>query len=134
MQGWLNGYAKEVRLVHQVFTNNDGSTGIWHAATSRAISALFPSSYKKRVASGGLSQEPEIQCRSGEVPDTDAAHAKQPHLDVHLHGLQARMFECLSVKTKLNPMALRAKLRTNATRSAFLKNYDSSLLLRKVTY
>ena len=28
-------------------------------------------------------------------------------------------FECLSVKTKLNPMALRAKLLTNATRSAF---------------
>ena len=36
--------------------------------------------------------------------------------------------ECLSVKTKLNPTALRFKLLTNATRSAFEK------LLRKVSY
>ena len=30
LQGWLQGYAKETRLVRQVFTNKDGSTGILH--------------------------------------------------------------------------------------------------------
>ena len=34
IQGWLNGYAKEVRLVRQVFTNKDGSTGILHLVCS----------------------------------------------------------------------------------------------------
>ena len=34
MQGWLKGVAKAVRLVRQVFTNKDGSTGILHLACS----------------------------------------------------------------------------------------------------
>ena len=34
MQGGLKGYAKAVRLVRQVFTNKDGSTGILHLACS----------------------------------------------------------------------------------------------------
>ena len=114
---------KRHRLVCLVFTNKDGSAGILHLACSDITYdyEASPRATKKRVASGGLPQKPEIQRRYGEFPDTDAAHAKQPHLHVHLRGLQARMFECFSVKTKLNHMALRAKLLTNATRSAFEK-------------
>ena len=95
LQGWLKGYAKETRLVRQVFTNKDGSTGILHLVCSD-ITCNYDAttmSYKKRWQVGGLSQEPEIQRRSGEVPNTNAAHAKQPHLHGHLRGLQARMLE-----------------------------------------
>jgi hypothetical protein len=34
LQGWLKGYAKAIRWVRQVFTNKDGSTGIFHIAYS----------------------------------------------------------------------------------------------------
>lgn len=34
VQGWLNGYAKEVRLVRQVFTNKDASTGTLYLVCS----------------------------------------------------------------------------------------------------
>ena len=97
LQGWLKGYAKETRLVRQVFTNKDGSTGILHLASGMQRHHVQLRRYyhelQKTVASWGLSQEPEIQRRSGEVPNTNAAHAKQPHLHGHLRGLQARMLE-----------------------------------------
>ena len=50
MQGWLNEYAKGVRLVRQVFTNKDASTGILHLVCS-AIACdydAFTANYKKR--------------------------------------------------------------------------------------
>ena len=34
LQGWLKGYAKETRLVRQVFTNKDGSTGTMYLVCS----------------------------------------------------------------------------------------------------
>ena len=33
IEGWLNGYAKETRLVRQVFTSKDGSSGILNLAS-----------------------------------------------------------------------------------------------------
>jgi hypothetical protein len=34
VRGWLKGYAKEVLVVRQVFTNKDGSTGTLHLVCS----------------------------------------------------------------------------------------------------
>ena len=95
VQGWLNGRAKVVRLVRQVFTNKDSSTGTLHLACSDITCDYdaAPLELQETVASGGVSQEPEIKRRSGQFTDTDAAHTKQPHLHVDLRGFQARMFE-----------------------------------------
>ena len=65
---------------------------------------------------------------------TQTLRTQSSHIFMSIYA--AFKLECLSVKTKLNPMALRAKLLTNATCSAFekLRSSRRSLLLRKVTY
>ena len=64
VQGWLKGYAKAVLVVRQVFKNKDGSTGILHLVCSDLTCNhdVITTTYKKRVASGGVSQISEIQC------------------------------------------------------------------------
>jgi len=93
VQGWMNGYAKEVRLVRQVFTNKDASTGTPASGVQRHHVRLRRCSLElqETMASGSASQEPEIKRRSGQVTHTDSARTKLPRLHVDLRGLQARI-------------------------------------------
>ena len=50
---------------------------------------------------------------------TQMLRTQSSHIFMSIYA--AFKLECLSVKTKLNSMALRAKLLTNTTRSAFIK-------------
>ena len=96
IQGWLKGYGKETRLVRQVFTNKDGSTGILHLACSDITDdyEASPRATKKRVASGCISQEPEIQRSFGEVPK-QTLRTQSSHIFMSIYAaLQAPMFEC----------------------------------------
>ena len=45
------------------------------------------------MVSGGVSQIPEVQCQSGQVPHANGANSKQPCLHGLLRHLQARMLE-----------------------------------------
>ena len=95
VQGWLKGYAKATRLVRQVFKNKDGSTGVLHLVCSDLTCDYdaITTSYKKRVASGGVSQIPEVQCQPGQVTDANGSKPKQPCVHGHLRRVQARMPE-----------------------------------------
>ena len=95
VQGWLKGSARAVRLVRQVFKNQDNSTGRLHLVCSDLTCDydVITTTYKKRVASGGVSQILEVQCRHGQVANADVEDPKQPRLHGDLCGLQTRMFE-----------------------------------------
>lgn len=55
MQGWLKGSARAVRLVNQIFTNKDVSTGILHLVYGDLMCDYdaITTTYKNRIASGG---------------------------------------------------------------------------------
>lgn len=89
VRGWLKGYPKEVFVVRQVFKNKDDSTGILHLVCSDLTGDydVITTTYKKTVASGGISQILEVQCQSGQVSYQDAANPRQPRLHCHLCNL-----------------------------------------------
>ena len=91
VQGWLKDYAKAVLVGRQVFTNKDGSTGILHLACSDLTCDYdaMTTGYKKRVASGGVSQILEVQRRPGQVTDANRSKSKQPCVHGHLRRVQA---------------------------------------------
>ena len=95
VQGWLKGSARAVRLVRQVFKNKDASTGILHLVCSDLTCDYdaIPLDLQKTVASGGVSQILEVQCRHGQVANADFENPKQPRLHGNLCRLQTRMLE-----------------------------------------
>jgi len=118
VQGFLKGYAKAVRLVRQVFKNKDGSTGILHLACSDltcdhdAITTTYQKRWKVEVFHKSLK--------------SNASFAKSPTQTVRTQSNHAFMsiyavfkLECLSIKNKINPFALRLKLLINASRTAY---------------
>jgi hypothetical protein len=118
VQGWLKGYAKPVLLVRQVFKNKDGSTGILHLACSDLTGDhdAITTTYKKRW-------QVEVFHKSLK---SNANLAKSPTQTVRTQGNHVFMsiyatfkLECLSIKNKMNPFALRLKLLINASRTAF---------------
>jgi hypothetical protein len=118
VQGWLKGYAKAVRLVRQVFINKDGSTGLLHLVCSDLTCDYdtITTSYKKRwhvevfhkslKSNAGLAKSPT------QTPRTQGNH-------VFMSIYAVFKLECLSIKSKINPFALRLRLLVNASRSAY---------------
>jgi len=118
VQGWLKDHAQAVRLVRQVFTNKDGSTGILHLVCSDLTCDYdaITTSYKKRW-------QVEVFHKSLK---SNAGLAKSPTQTVRTQGNHVFMaiyavfkLQCLSIKTRINPFALRLKLLINASRSAY---------------
>ncbi|MBG6076303.1 hypothetical protein IWX85_002133 [Polaromonas sp. CG_9.11] len=107
VQGWLKGYAKAVCLVRQVFKNKDGSTGILHLACSDLTCDYnaIPLELQKTVASGGVSQIPEVQCQPGKVTNSNGENPKQPCVHGDLCRVQARMSEHQKQDQSLRPEA-----------------------------
>jgi hypothetical protein len=95
VQGWLKDYAQAIRLVRQVFTNKDGSTGRLHLVCSDLTCDYdtIATSYKKTVASGGVSQILEVQRWPGQVTDANPQNPRQPRIHGHLRRVQAPMPE-----------------------------------------
>lgn len=118
VRGWLKGYANEVLLVRQVFTNKDGSTGLLNLACSdltcngESIAAIYKKRWKVEVFHKSLK--------------SNAALAKSPTRRVTTQNNHVFMsiyavfkLECLNIKHKTNHFALRAKLFLKATRQAY---------------
>jgi hypothetical protein len=125
VRGWLKGYAKEVLVVRQVFTNKDGSTGTLHLASSDltssydAITTTYQKRWKVEVFHKSLKSNANLAKSPTRTLRTQSNH-------VFLSICAAFKLECLSLKNKLSPFALCRKLLINASRSA----YEQLLLLR----
>jgi len=118
VRGWLKGYAHEVLLVRQVFTNKDGSTGLLNLVCSDltcdgdAIKTIYQKRWKVEVFHKSLK--------------SNAALAKSPTRRVTTQNNHVFMsiyavfkLECLKLKHKINHFALRAKLFIKANRQAY---------------
>jgi hypothetical protein len=125
VRGWLKGYAKEVLVLRQVFTNKDGSTGRLHLVCSDltcgydAIATTYKKRWKVEVFHKSLKSNANLAKSPTRTLRTQSNH-------VFLSICAVFKLECLSLKNKLNPFALCRKLLINASRSA----YDELLLLR----
>lgn len=125
VRGWLKGYAKEVLVVRQVFTNKDGSTGRLHLATSDltcdydAIATTYQKRWQVEVFHKSLKSNANLAKSPTRTLRTQNNH-------IFLSICAAFKLECLSLKNNLSPFALCRKLLINASRSA----YDQLLQLR----
>lgn len=118
VRGWLKGYAHEVLLVRQVFTNKDGSTGLLNLACSDVtcsgadITAIYQKRWKVEVfhkslkSNAGLAKSP-----------TRTKTTQNNHIFMAIYAVFK--LECLKIKLKANHFALRAKLFIKATRQAY---------------
>jgi hypothetical protein len=125
VRGWLKGYAHEVLLVRQVFTNKDGSTGLLNLACSDltcdgdGITVIYQKRWKVEVfhkslkSNAGLAKSP-----------TRTKTTQNNHIFMAIYAVFK--LEGLKIKHKTNHFALRAKLFIKATRQA----YDELLALR----
>ena len=125
VHGWLKGYAKEVLVLRQVFTNKDGSTGKLHLVSSDltcgydAITTTYKKRWQVEVFHKSLQSNANLAKSPTRTPRIQSNH-------VFLSICAAFKLECLSLKNKLSPFALCRKLLINASRFA----YDELLLLR----
>ena len=118
VQGWLKGSARAVRLVRQVFKNKDGSTGILHLVCSDLTCDYdaITTTYKKRWQVEVFHKSLKSNAGMAKSP-TQTLRTQSNHVFMAIYAVFK--LECLSVKSKINPFALRFKLLINATCSAF---------------
>jgi hypothetical protein len=118
VRGWLKGYAKEVLVVRQIFKNKDGSTGILHLVCSDLTCDYdaITTTYKKRWQVEVFHKSLKSNAGMAKSP-TQTVRSQSNHVFMAIYAVFK--LECLSVKSKINPFALRFKLLINATRSAF---------------
>ena len=114
----LKGSARAVRLVRQVFKNQDSSTGTLHLVCSDLTSDYdaITTTYKKRWQVEVFYKSLKSNAGMAKSP-TQALRTQSNHILMAIYAVSK--LECLSVKRKINPFALRFKLFINATRSAF---------------
>nr|WP_319563751.1 transposase [uncultured Rhodoferax sp.] len=120
VQGWLKGSARAVRLVRQVFKNQDSSTGILHLVCSDLTCDYddITMNYKKRWQVEVFHKSLKSNAGMAKSP-TQTLRTQSNHVFMAIYAVFK--LECLSVKSKINPFALRFKLLINATRSAFVQ-------------
>ena len=125
VRGRLKGYAKEVLVARQVFTNKDGSTGRLHLVCSDLTCSYdaIATTYKKRWQVEVFHKSLKSNANLAKSP-TRTLRTQSNH--VFLSICAAFKLECLGLKNKLSPFALCRKLLINASRSA----YDELLQLR----
>jgi len=118
VQGWLKGHAKAVRLVRQVFTNKDGSTGILHLVCSDLTCDYdaITTTYKKRWQVEVLHKSLKSNASLAKSP-TRTVRTQSNHIFMSICA--TFKLECLSIKNTLNPFALCRKLLINASRTAY---------------
>ena len=118
VQGWLKDYAQAVRLSRQVFTNKDGSTGTLHLACSDRTCDYdaMTTGYKKRVEVEVFHKSLKSNAGLAKSP-TQTLRTQSNHVFMAIYAVFK--LQCLSIKTKINPFALRLKFLINASRSTY---------------
>lgn len=115
---WLEDVPFAVLLLKQVFTNDDGSTGVRYLVTSDLtldhdrITKLFHKRWGIEVYHKSLKQNASL-----EKSPTRTATTQRNHLFASLCAYVK--LERLKIKTKLNHFALKSKLYLSAVKSAY---------------
>ncbi len=116
--GWLKDVPFPVRLVRQVYTNKDGSTGILYLASSdttmtrEAILTTYQKRWPVEVFHKSLKQNAAL----GKAP-VRRVTTQNNHVFAALYAVFK--LECLKIKHNLNHFALRAHLYLKAIQIAF---------------
>ena len=118
VQGWLKDYAQAVLLSRQVFTNKDGSTGRLHLVCSDLTCDYdaMTTSYKKRWQVEVFHKSLKSNASLARSP-TQTIRTQSNHVFMAIYAVFK--LQCLSLKTRINPFALRLKLLINPSRSAY---------------
>jgi hypothetical protein len=116
--GWLKDVPFPVNFVRQVFTNNDGSTGILYLACSDTTltRGLILSTYQKRWSVEVFHKSLKQNAALGKAP-VRRVTTQNNHVFAVLYAIFK--LECLKIKQHLSHFALRAHLYLKATRIAF---------------
>jgi hypothetical protein len=115
---YLEGVAFALLLIQQVFTNEEGSTGIQYLVTSdttldgNRIAAIYPKRWNVEPYHKSLKQNASL-----EKSPTQTVTTQTNHFFAALCGYIK--LELLKGDTKLNHFALKSKLYLRATHSAF---------------
>jgi hypothetical protein len=118
VRGWLKGYAHEVLLVRQVFTNKDGSTGLLNLVCSdltldgEQVAAIYQKRWKVEVFHKSLKSNAALAKSPTQTVMTQNNH-------VFMSIVAVFKLECLKIRHKVNHFALRAKLFITATQQAY---------------
>ena len=102
VRGWLKGYAKEVLVARQIYTNKDGSAGKLHLVCSDltcsydAIATSYQKRWKVEVFHKSLKSNANLAKSPTRTLRTQSNH-------VFLSICAAFKLECLSLKTKRLP-------------------------------
>ena len=118
VQGWIKGYTDPVRLVRQVFTNKDGSTGTLYLVCSDltcdydAITTTYKKRWNVEVFHKSLKSNASLAKSPTRTLRTQSNH-------VFMAIVAAFKLECLSLKSNSNPFAICRKLLINASRSVY---------------
>jgi hypothetical protein len=118
MRGWLKDDDNEILVVRQVFTNKDSSTGILHLVCSDLTCDYdtITTTYKKWWQVEVFHKYLKSYVNLAKSPtQTVRTQSNQVFLSI----CATFKLECLSLKAKLNPLAVCRKLLINATRSAY---------------
>ncbi len=115
---YLEGVEFPLLLAKQVFTNEDGSTGILYLVTSQTTLDYnqLTTSYRRRWQVECFHKSLKQNVSLSKSP-TQTERTQQNHLFAALCGYAK--LEMLKVETKLNHFAIKSKLYLNALHSAF---------------
>ena len=117
VQGWIKGLDFPVRLLRQVFTNQDGSTGTLYLACSDlacegpTIEAIYQKRWNVEIFHKTLKSHAALKS------PTKRVRTQSNHCFMALYA--AGRLEGLRVKHRLNHFALRSRLYLKALRCAF---------------
>lgn len=118
VQGWRKDYAKAVLLSRQGLTNKDGSTGRLHLVCSDLTCDYdaMTTSYKKWWPVEVFHKSLKSNAALARSP-TQTIRTQSNHVFMAIYAVFK--LQCLSIRTRINPFALRLKLLINASRSAY---------------
>ena len=116
--GWLNGLNFPIKLARQVFTNKDGSSGIFYLACSKLAAGWdeITTTYQKRWKVEAFHKSLKSNAAFAKSPAHTAKTQANP-LFASLVAVFKRA--CLTPNKKLNHFSLRSKLYLKAIRMAF---------------
>ena len=118
IKGWLKGLPFPVKLVRQVFTSKDGSTGTLYLVCSQlnasweSVTTVYQKRWQVEVFHKSLKSNAAFAKSPARTPKTQANHLFASIVAVF-------KMEKLKISTKLNHFALKSKLYLKAIRTAF---------------